>query len=290
MRRFPFRSVEPTFFAGLLDDPVLYVRVRPQDSAFLFDCGQIHHLAKRVLRSVTHLFISHAHMDHFMGMDTFIRNNHVSSRTVDIYGPPGIAGKTACKLAAFDWNLAEPSWCTFRVHEIHSDRTAIFILPGAEGFPCRLADEQPRRNRIIHQRGHLMVEAELCDHMIPSVIYRVTEPPPFEIDQRKLDQAGLIRGEWLRLLEKLFRQGFAESVPVPVLRREEENVEMQEIQDAQGLYDAIRTDHPAAAIGYISDIGFSDKNKEKVTSLMAGVTLLVCECSFLAAHRDKARI
>ena len=76
MRRFPFRYLLPTFFSGLLDDPVLYLQFRPTGKALLLDCGQVQHLAKRVLRSVTALFISHAHMDHFMGLDTFIRNNH----------------------------------------------------------------------------------------------------------------------------------------------------------------------------------------------------------------------
>src|SRR5512144_607024 len=144
--RSPFRYLKPTFFSGLLDDPVLYLFLRPSGRGLLFDCGQIHHLAKRVLKSVDALFISHAHMDHFMGIDTFIRNNHVSPRTIDLYGPPGIAGKTARKLAGYDWNLCEPGWCALRVHEVFPDRTATFFLPGADGFPCRLIDEFPRRD------------------------------------------------------------------------------------------------------------------------------------------------
>ena len=58
----PFRYLEPTFFAGLLDDPVLLVRVRPLGSNLLFDCGEIHHLAKRVLTAIEAIFISHTHM------------------------------------------------------------------------------------------------------------------------------------------------------------------------------------------------------------------------------------
>ncbi len=82
-----FRYLEPSFFAGLLDDPVLWIKVRPLGRALLFDCGQIHHLAKRLIKAVDALFISHAHMDHFMGLDTFTRNIHVSPKTIEIFGP-----------------------------------------------------------------------------------------------------------------------------------------------------------------------------------------------------------
>ena len=121
-QRPPFRFIEPTFFAGLLDDPLLLLHARPLGKSLLFDCGQLHHLAKRVLKSISAIFISHGHMDHFMGVDTFIRHNHVSPKTIDIFGPPGIAAKMASKLASYDWNLTEPCWCTFRVNEVAADR------------------------------------------------------------------------------------------------------------------------------------------------------------------------
>jgi ribonuclease Z len=289
-RRFPFRYLEPTLFSGLLDDPVLYLRVRPSGRALMFDCGQIHHLAKRVLKSVDALFVSHAHMDHFMGFDTFIRNNHISSRTIDLYGPPGIAGKAARKLAAYDWNLSEPSWCSLRVHEVFPDRTATFLFPGAEGFPCRPIDEAPRTDRTIYRSDFLEVAAESCDHRIPSLVFRVTECPSFRVDEAKIGEAGLIRGDWLRDLKRMFYRGMNERKPLTVLRRQGEKIVEEVVDDHRKLYEAIRLEEEPASVGYVTDIGFSEENLEKVLTLMKGVTLLVCECSFLAADREKARI
>lgn len=60
MPRRAFRYLEPTFFAGLFADPLLLVRVGPQGRNLLFDCNQLHHLAKRVLKGVEAIFISHA--------------------------------------------------------------------------------------------------------------------------------------------------------------------------------------------------------------------------------------
>ena len=137
--RLPFRYLEPTFFAGLFDDPLLLVHARPLGKSCLFDCGQIHHLAKRVLKKIEALFISHAHMDHFMGIDTFVRHNHVSPRTVDIYGPPGIAGK----LAGYDWNLTEPYWCTLRVHEVFPSGPEPSSVREPKGSPAALRKRSP---------------------------------------------------------------------------------------------------------------------------------------------------
>ena len=288
--RLPFRYLEPTFFAGLLDDPLLLVHARPLGKSALFDCGQIHHLAKRVLKKIEALFISHAHMDHFMGIDTFIRHNHVSPRTVDIFGPLGIAGKLAGKLAGYDWNLTEPYWCTLRVHEILPDRTRTYLCPGAEGFPCRLAAENPRSGKAIYRNAFLEVETELCDHRIPSLIFRVTERPTFLVNEAVIERLGLVRGDWLKALKKRFYGGTLAQGPLMVLRRRDGDVAEEPVADAAALYETIRRDEVPSSIGYCTDIGYGPENLEKVVALMEGVTLLVCECSFLADQRDKARL
>lgn len=289
-QRLPFRHMEPTFFSGLLDDPVLYVHARPLGKGFLFDCGQIHHLAKRVLKSVEALFITHAHMDHFMGIDTFIRNVHVSPGTVDIFGPPGVARKMAHKLAAYDWNLTEPYWCSFRVHEVLADRIRTHLFPGPEGFPDRFEEERERTGRTIFHNDYLQVETELCDHKIPALAFRITEMPVFQVDEEKIDRAGLVKGDWLRLLKKRFYAGWRTAEQLMVLRRAREGTAEEPVEDARALYETICKEETPSSIGYLTDIGFTKENLDKVVPLLQGVTLLVCECSFMAQDRDKARV
>ena len=286
----PFRNIEPAFFSGLLDDPVLYVHSRPMGRGILIDCGRIHHLAKRVLKSISALFISHAHMDHFMGIDTFIRSTHVSPRTVDIFGPPGLADKTACKLAGYDWNLTESYWCSLRVHEVFSDRIASSLFSGPDGFVRHAGEESPRTDRIIYRDRYLQVEAAACDHKIPTLLFRVSELPSFQVDEAKIGALGLVKGAWLRTLRRLFALGELTGEPLKVLRRQEDTIVEETVEDAAKLYESIRGEQPPAAIGYATDIAFSEENIGTVIDLLQGVTLLICECSFLKADLDKARV
>jgi len=46
---------------------------------------------------------------------------------------------------------------------------------------------------------------------------------------------------------------------------------------------------PAASIGYVTDIGFSARNRQRLQGLLADVSLLCCECTFLAEDLQKAR-
>lgn len=284
-----FRFLEPTFFAGLLDDPLLWVYIRPLGRSLLFDCGQMTHLAKRVMKAIDAVFITHAHMDHFMGIATLVRHLHASPRTIRIFGPPGIATKMAGIMAGFDWNLTEPYWCTFLVHEIHPGRTVSFRLPGAQGFPALAAGEEPLSGRVIYTNPFLSVAAELADHKLPVLFFLVRERSDFRVDGARLAASGLVSGPWLLELKRRFCRDELANGPLPVLRKEGETVREGMVDDAAALYNAIRREHPPASIGYLTDIGFTPGNRALAVDMLRGVTLLVCECSFLAGEEEKAR-
>lgn len=284
-----FRYLEAKFCAGLLDDPVLLVRIRPLGRNLLFDCGQIHHLAKRVLKQTQVVFISHAHMDHFMGIDTFIRNVLASPRTFEVFGPPGLAAKLHHKLAGYDWNLAEGFWCSLRVREVHAKSIVSWLLPGPKGFPCLREGDKRREGRIIYRNDYLQVEAELCDHKIPVLAFCCRERPAFAIDRQRLRRSGLVPGPWLENLKRRFYSGFVDREPLKLWRRSSEGIVPEIAPDAARLYRAISRSASPASIGYVSDVGFSPENLDRLTPLLNGVSLLVAECAFLGEDVAKAR-
>lgn len=287
-RRLPFRYVEPSFFGGLLDDPLLFLRIRPLRRALLFDCGQIAHLAKRVVKPIDAVFITHAHMDHIMGVPTLVRHHHASPRPLDLYGPPGIIERVGHLLMGFDWNLSEPEWFTLRVHEIRRDRIVHCDFPGPAGFVPRHVGEEPRTTRLIWSPPYATVEAELLDHKLPVLAFRVDEQPHFAVDHQVLERMGLVPGEWVRDLKSRVWKGIG-GREVVVERRGTEGMERETVADPRRFYDIIRGRGPCASIGYLCDVGWTAENRAAIEDFLRGATLLCVDCTFLAADQDKAR-
>lgn len=286
---FPFRNLVPTFFAGLLDDPLLLLRTRPNGRHLLFDCGQLHHLAKRTFTNLDAIFISHAHMDHWMGIDSVVRQLIAAGKTVDIFGGPGIADKFEHKLSGYDWNLAEDYWSSFRVHEVFAQRIGCELFSGAESFVRRALPEEARTGRLIYRNDFLEVSADCCEHRVDSLIFRIDERPIFRIDHQKLEEMRLQPGPWIGELKRCFTQRLA--YPDKLKLRKQEGAQVREIvfENVQGLVGLLNKPQRTSAIGYVSDIGFSRLNRRKVLQLMHGVDLLICECTFLDDAKDRAR-
>ncbi|MEJ2490627.1 MAG: MBL fold metallo-hydrolase [Desulfuromonadales bacterium] len=285
-----FRDLQPTCYSGLFDDPLLLVHVRPAGRSLLFDCGQLHHLAKRVLRTIDAIFVSHAHMDHLMGFDQLLRHVHVAPRTLHLFGPPGIAQRIAHKLSGYDWNLTEESWCTFQVHEVDAECIHVVQFAGSRGYVGQRLGTEQRQDRTIFRSPYVHVEADICDHKLPVLIFRVTERPAFLIDRQRLQESRLLPGPWLKDLKKRFHAGDWRGEPIEAWREVNGQRTTVLIEDAAQLYRSIRRDHLPGSLGYVSDVGMSDDNLARIARLMAGVKLLVCECTFLARDEDKARV
>lgn len=281
-----FRYLQPSFFSGLFDDPVLFVKERPTGRGILLDCGQLHHLAKRVLRAIDAVFVSHAHMDHLIGFDHLLRHIHVAPRTIELYGPAGIAERIGHKLSGYDWNLTEEHWCTIQVLEVHPNRIELFEFAGARGFDKQHLRTTVRPDRVVYRSCYLTVEAEICDHKIPVLAFRITERTPFLLDRQKLATEKLQPGPWLKELKRRFHDSTWGKEPVTVL---EENGREREVADVGQLYERIRRHRPPASIGYLSDIGMNEENLAKISALLQGVSLLISECTFLEADEEKAR-
>lgn len=282
-----FRYLEPTFFSGLIEDPCLVVRDRPIHQSIMIDCGSLSHVAKREMKPVRAIFVTHAHMDHFMGFDPFLRQVHASPRTIEIFGPAGFADRVAARLGGYDWNLAEPYWCTFLVHEVHPETLRTFRFSGPERFARSMQGERPREP-FIYRLNHLEVAAEIMNHGIPVLSFRVGEQKIFGVDRQRMAALRLAPGAWMCELKRRFFTDWQDDTPLRVLRNDDNGAEEEIEEDAAPLYRQIAQEHPSASIGYLTDIGLTAENRAGAERFLAGVTLLVAECAFLRDDRDKA--
>ncbi len=129
----------------------------------------------------------------------------------------------------------------------------------------------------------------LCDHKIPVLAFCCRERPSFAVDRQQLQRAGLAAGPWLGELKRRFYSGFADRKPLHLWRHAGKGIVPGTALDAGRLYRAICRQRPAVSIGYVSDVGYSPENLDRLTSLLHGVSVLVAECAFLGEDVDKAR-
>src|SRR5574340_1113763 len=101
--------MKPVFHARLLNDyfgdPCLFIRIQYERRAILFDLGNIHSLKPSELYKITDVFVTHTHIDHFIGFDTLLRALLRREIPLRVYGPSNIIDCVEGKLKGYMWNL-----------------------------------------------------------------------------------------------------------------------------------------------------------------------------------------
>src|SRR5206468_499598 len=111
-------TFRPRLLNGQTGDPALLVSLRWQGRALLVDLGRIDRTPAATLIPIEAVFVSHTHMDHFMGFDQLLRLFLARDATLRLYGPAGLADCVAGKFAGYTWNLTDEYAFTLEVTEI----------------------------------------------------------------------------------------------------------------------------------------------------------------------------
>src|SRR5260221_4310910 len=97
----------PTLVNGRPGDPAFYIKPFFEKREILFDLGDIAPLAPRKVHRLDRVFVSHTHLDHFIGFDRLLRILVGREKTVALYGPRGFIDHVHHKLQGYLWNLAD---------------------------------------------------------------------------------------------------------------------------------------------------------------------------------------
>ena len=122
-------SFHPRLVNGPFDDPTLFIPFLFINRAMMFDLGDITALSPRDILKISHVFITHTHMDHFVGFDRLLRLHLGREKSLFLYGPQGVRQNVEGKLAGYSWNLVEN----------YSNRFALNVI---EVLPDRLITSQ----------------------------------------------------------------------------------------------------------------------------------------------------
>src|SRR5712692_9796744 len=115
---------------GPFGDPGLYIDLCWQGRALLFDLGHNEALPLTEMLRLSHVFVSHCHMDHFIGFDRLLRLFLGRDKKLHFFGPPGILACVEGKLRGYTWNLVDNYGFAIEVSEVAPDgiRRLVFAL------------------------------------------------------------------------------------------------------------------------------------------------------------------
>ena len=283
--------LQPSLVNDPLGDPGLYVPFLYEKRAFLFDMGDQSPLTNADLLKVSHVFISHTHIDHFIGFDRFLRVVFGREKTITLYGPENFIANVEGKLAGFTWNLVDryDESLTLDVVEVHADRLHRATFRAIEKFKRSDEREEPwEEGGLILDEPMLSVSAAVLEHRVPCLGFAIKEKFHVNIDKDQLTAMQLEPGEWLNRFKQNIYEGAPDDFPVQVPVGVNGTQETQEIS-LGNLKEKIVTITPGQKIAYITDTVYSPTNIPRIVNLVREADLFFCESPFTADEEDRAR-
>lgn len=281
----------PCLVNGPFEDPALYIDFLFEKRAVLFDLGDIRLLPPRKILRVSHVFVSHTHMDHFAGFDRMLRIMLARDKVLRLYGPPGFIDRVEHRLASYTWNLVESFAADFMI--IAAEFDGVAEVRSAK-FRCRRRflreDEEISTvcSGILLDEDAFRVRSVLLDHGIPSLAFALEEKDHVNIMKSRILEMGLGVGPWLSELkravlggeegEKLFRAWWRESGNL-----KETRLPLGELREK------VLRMVPGQKIVYVTDALCSDENTGRIIVLARDSDYLYIEAMFLQEDQVMAR-
>jgi ribonuclease Z len=86
----------------------------------LLELGRLEDLSVREILKVSDVFVSHTHVDHFIGFDHMLRCSLNRAQPLRLFGPKGFIDNVRGKLAGYTWNLIREYSLKLIAHEINA--------------------------------------------------------------------------------------------------------------------------------------------------------------------------
>ena len=267
------------------EDPALLVEVLWERQALLFDLGELGRCRPAKLLKVSHAFVSHTHIDHFIGFDTLLRVMLNREKALKIFGPPGFLDQVRGKLSGYTWNLTAAYPFSIEAFEVHSRRLLSQQFICQERFLPKEKKEETF-NGGLSLSPQLRVEVAELDHLIPSLAFALQERFHINILQDRLEEAGLETGPWLKDLKEAVWRGEADEFPLLIPCGE--GSRLQERKVSLKSLNQFFTISPGQKMVYVTDCRFTQENIGKIISLARGADVFFCEAGFLERDRERA--
>jgi ribonuclease Z len=275
----------PAFYPVLVNlptgDPGLFIPLLFQRRAVMMDLGDIADLSSKNILKISHVFITHTHMDHFIGFDRLLRVFLGREKEVVLYGPEGFLANLEGKLKGYTWNLLDnyASCLTLTAVEVGKDTLTRRQYLSREKFsPGPINIIGRHQQTPLHEEPAFSVFGALLDHGIPVLGFSLKEKFTINIRKDAMDRLGLCPGPWLQDFKKALYDGADPECAVRAPREKSESASKWRLGD---LAEELAMITKGQKIAYICDVGYSRSNREKIIDLVRGADHLFIEAAFL---------
>ena len=284
----------PIFHPQLVNDPfgdpAVYVDFLFERRALLFDLGDLASLPARKILRLSHIFVSHTHMDHFSGFDRVLRICLGRERALALYGPRGFIDQVEHKLAAYSWNLVQNYPTDFRLlaHEYTEGRPlrrAQFRCHGR--FAREELEEQATVDGVLLDDENIRVRATPLDHDIPCLAFALEEKMHINVWKNRLHEFGLPTGPWLQELKRQVRQGADDATPILIHWRDHAGAHDKTLPLGILRTQVLRI-VPGQKLAYVVDAVYHPENAQRILDLAHAADILFIESVFLERDMERA--
>lgn len=273
---------EPQLTNAAFGDPGLYVDFRDERRAMLFDVGDIESLPPRKLMRLSHVFVTHTHMDHFAGFDHLLAVILGRKPRLTLVGGPNFIAQVEHKLRAYTWNVVyRYDELVLDVCEIGTDHRGQWArFSSRTNFVRESTSSFVLDGDVVHDEAAFRVRARFVDHDIPCLSYAIEEKAHVNVAKDRLDALGVATGAWLRDLKHAVLSGAPDDTPIELAWRDRggDHAMTRLVGELRHL---ILDVSQGQKIGYATDLRYSDANVRTLAELFAGADVLFIECVFL---------
>ncbi len=243
------------------EDPALLVSLTGTSTSFLLDCGDLRRLPLKELLRVRRVFVTHTHIDHFVGFDWLLRAQLFVTEPLCVYGPPGFAAQVAGKLQGYAWNLVEDSVFRVEAYELGPDRVLQQVFWCRDKFALSSSRELAWDGTL--PEGMRLRWASVV-HGVDCLAYRLEWPAETRVDKAALKELGRAPGAWLQELKR------------------DPSVDPE-------LASRLLLSIPSRALAYVTDTVWNKVSAKALIELCSGADELWCEACYLHKGLEKAR-
>ncbi len=273
--------MKPSFHArplnGPFEDPGIYVRILRQGRAMMFDLGFTTSLSARDILKTTDFFVSHAHIDHFIGFDPIMRVSLKKDVPLHIYGPVGITDCIEGKLKGYAWNLITNYPVVIQVTEVNGAVLMNTVFRAAHSFAREPVSEAPFTG-VLLDNPESRVSAAVLDHQIPCLAFRLDEDYHINIDRSALKEMNLPVGPWLARLKSHIRKNIDDA-----------SYEIDGKTRTYAEVSCIAKKTRGQRLCYVTDACGTRQNIDRIIRLCKDADVLFIEAFFLDRDRQRAR-